>query len=425
MPPHCATVDAAGTSALWRLWRWVTRLGVHPGLQPTEAKYVILNNTLVLFMSGVALAVIPFNFWTMGGADSFATVMLPLTQPPLFMISLLFSARRSTYLATLWFGAIAAASLIAQTYVIGRGTGIHLFLLLHAVGPFVLVPPRYRKWVFLQSGLYFACFLFALIVIPDRPLAHIAPDVERTMLDFNLTALFISLVAFGYYERTNTLAAEAEVERERQRAETLLLNILPGPIAERLKRDTSAIADGFAEVTVLFADIAGFTPLASRLQPAELVGMLNQIFSEFDALAEKHGLEKIKTIGDAYMAAAGLPDPRPDHAEAVAAMALDMLESLSRVQAPLGAKLQMRIGIHTGPVVAGVIGKRKFIYDLWGDTVNLAARMESHGEAGRVHVTAATADHLRDSFDLEMRGLVAIKGKGEVECYWLRGPRAS
>lgn len=416
-----AMSSAAGKSGFAALWHKVTRIGVSDQLPPTEAKYVILNNTLVLFMSGLALAVIPINYLSTGVEQPLVTLALPLIQAPMFMISLVLSAKGHGYLASLWFGTVAAATLLGQTWIIGRATGIHFFFLLHAVGPFVLVPPRYHLWVFAQSGLYFACFLFALIGVPATPLVHFSPAMTETLLDGNLIFTFISLVAFGYYERTNTLAAEAEVERERQRAESLLLNILPAQIAERLKRDTSPIADGFAEVTVLFADIAGFTPLASKLQPAELVGMLNQIFSEFDAMAEKHGLEKIKTIGDAYMAAAGLPVQRPDHAQAVADMALDMITAVAKVKTPDGSQLHMRIGIHTGPVVAGVIGKRKFIYDLWGDTVNLAARMESHGEADRVHMTQVTADKISAEFDCEDRGFVAIKGKGEVRCFWLIG----
>jgi class 3 adenylate cyclase len=188
-----------------------------------------------------------------------------------------------------------------------------------------------------------------------------------------------------------------------------------------LKDDDRSIADGFAEVTVLFADIVGFTELGQRLSPAELVNMLNRIFSAFDDLAESLAIEKIKTIGDCYMVAAGLPEHRADHTEAAARMALGMRETLSRINRELGFDLRIRIGLHTGPVVAGVIGKRKFIYDLWGDTVNTASRMESSGVASEIQVTREVHARLEGKFELEARGTVLVKGKGQMETYLLKG----
>jgi guanylate cyclase len=201
---------------------------------------------------------------------------------------------------------------------------------------------------------------------------------------------------------------------ERARSERLLLNILPAPIAERLKASEESIAEHSDGVTVLFADIVGFTPLSTRKMPHELVEFLNRIFSEFDALADAHGLEKIKTIGDAYMAVAGLPQPWPDHAARAARMALAMCDAAARLSAETGEKLALRIGLHSGPVVAGVIGSRKFTYDMWGDRVNTASRMESHGLPGAIHCTEATAMLLRGEFQLQPRGAVEIKGKGEM-----------
>jgi class 3 adenylate cyclase len=206
---------------------------------------------------------------------------------------------------------------------------------------------------------------------------------------------------------------------ERERSERLLLNILPASIAERLKSSEAAIADHSEEVTVLFADIVGFTPLSARKTPQALVQMLDRIFSEFDALAEAHGLEKIKTIGDAYMAAAGLPERRADHAPAAARMAQGMLQAVARIAAETGEALALRIGLHSGPVVAGVIGTKKFSYDMWGDTVNTASRMESHGVPGAVHCSEATAALLQDGFALKPRGAVPIAGKGEMHTFLL------
>ncbi|MDY6938572.1 MAG: adenylate/guanylate cyclase domain-containing protein [Cyanobacteriota bacterium] len=218
---------------------------------------------------------------------------------------------------------------------------------------------------------------------------------------------------------TQRKLAEEALRAEQEKSEALLLNILPKAIAGRLKQSQDAIAEQFEEVTILFADIVGFTPLSARLQPVELVGLLNHVFSNFDRLAEKYGLEKIKTIGDAYMVVGGLPVPRPDAADAIANMALEMLETVRLARLQLGESFQIRIGINTGTVVAGVIGLKKFIYDLWGDAVNVASRMESSGEAGKIQVTHATYKRLHDRYHLQRRGEIAVKGKGSMTTYWL------
>lgn len=213
------------------------------------------------------------------------------------------------------------------------------------------------------------------------------------------------------HQRTKELSAE------KQTSERLLLNVLPGPIADRLKTGESLIVDRFDAVSVLFADIVGFTALSARTTPEALVTMLNELFSAFDRLAATHGLEKIKTIGDAYMVVGGIPQPRADHAAAITRMGLDMQDAIAAYATRTGSDLTIRIGIHSGSVVAGVIGENKFIYDLWGDTVNTASRMESAGVAGRVHVSEATAADLRDHFELEARGPIEIKGKGLMSTF--------
>jgi adenylate cyclase len=220
-------------------------------------------------------------------------------------------------------------------------------------------------------------------------------------------------------ERNATFAA---LQRERARSERLLLSILPPAIAEQLKDEPGTIAEGFLEATVLFADLAGFTSYSRTADPQGLVELLDAVFSEFDRLAADMGVEKIKTIGDAYMAAAGLPVPRADHATAAARMALGMQDAFGAIARERGLPLDLRIGIHSGPVVAGVIGRHKFSYDLWGDTVNLASRMESHGEPGRIHVSAATQELLRDRFRFEGRGVVAVKGSDPMNTFFLLGP---
>jgi PAS domain S-box-containing protein len=219
---------------------------------------------------------------------------------------------------------------------------------------------------------------------------------------------------------TQRKLAEEALYLEQQKAEALLLNILPKAIADQLKQNqTEHIAEHFDQITILFADIVGFTPLSSQMSPTELVNILNQIFSAFDHLAEQHQLEKIKTIGDAYMIVGGLPVAREDHAEAIAQMALDMQQAVSQFNHH--PSLQIRIGINTGSVIAGVIGIKKFSYDLWGDTVNVASRMESQGEPGKIQVTAATYEQLKHQFIFEERGEIEVKGKGRMTTYWLLG----
>ena len=235
-------------------------------------------------------------------------------------------------------------------------------------------------------------------------------------------AVVFGLLAQFVRQREEALSA---LRVEQDRAETLLLNILPRSIAEKLKADTTTIADQFAAASILFADIVDFTPLSDRLQPAELVGILDHLFTHFDTLAERYGVEKIKTIGDCYMVAAGVPAPREDHARAIALMSLEMRDAM-RAEDDIGhLGLELRIGINSGPVVAGVIGRKRFLYDLWGDAVNMASRMESHGTPGRIQVTRATYELLDGEFELEARGTVPIKGKGDVETWYLVGRRAT
>ncbi|MDY6803074.1 MAG: adenylate/guanylate cyclase domain-containing protein [Cyanobacteriota bacterium] len=216
--------------------------------------------------------------------------------------------------------------------------------------------------------------------------------------------------------------AEFALKMEQRKSELLLLNVLPEAIAQRLKQnDKASIADHFDNVTVLFADIVGFTNLSTEMSPKELVNILNKIFSAFDLLVEKYGLEKIKTIGDAYMVVGGLPKPRPDHAEAIAEFALDILTEIDRLNRNIDRSFKVRVGINTGSAIAGVIGIKKFIYDLWGDTVNTASRMESHGLTGRIQVSDATYQILRDKYLFEPRGRISVKGKGEMMTYFLNG----
>jgi class 3 adenylate cyclase len=232
----------------------------------------------------------------------------------------------------------------------------------------------------------------------------------------------VDVPEFGFINVYGTdITAVKQRDRLAKENERLLLNILPEPIADRLREGEPLIADRFDDVTLMFADIVEFTQLSASMSPQELVGVLNEVFTVFDGLVDRYGLEKVKTIGDAYMVVGGMTDPSDDHTARVTAMALDLADSVARIEASARLGITFRIGIHCGPVVAGVIGTKRFIYDIWGDTVNLASRMESHGVSGRVQVTHAVAERLRGSYQLEERGLIDVKGKGPTPTYFVLG----
>jgi adenylate cyclase len=253
---------------------------------------------------------------------------------------------------------------------------------------------------------------------------HWASLEIRVLLMLSATIIALAASRITGELRRREFFGRLALAEERERSERLLLNVLPAPIAERLKAGAETIADELKETTVLFADIVGFTALAARLPAAQVVVLLNETFSAFDDLAARHGLEKIKTIGDAYMVAGGVPRPRGDHAHAVAEFALAMREAMASLRERLGAAVEVRIGLHCGPTVAGVIGRQKFIYDLWGDTVNTASRMESHGVPGEIHVSQDAARRLESDFELKSRGTIEVKGKGPMQTFFLVGRRA-
>lgn len=260
----------------------------------------------------------------------------------------------------------------------------------------------------------------------QRQQVHFYSDsVQRNDELGEVMAAFQDMFDRIYTEIEQRKSVEKCLREEQEKSERLLLNIFPEPIAERLKQGQQNIADEFTEVTILFADIVGFTELSTRVPPDKLVIMLNDIFSRFDRLTETWGLEKIKTIGDAYMVVGGLPNRSAKHAEAVAEMALAMQQEMQLFASKYEETCSLRIGIHTGPVIAGVIGVKKFVYDLWGDTVNVASRMESHGFPGCIQVTATTYDFLRERYHLEKRGQIAVKGRGEMVTYWLLGRKSN
>ena len=257
-------------------------------------------------------------------------------------------------------------------------------------------------------------------LLHERAAAGHGQPIEVTSAGRTYALLPVDVPEFGFVNVYGTdITAARELERLHRENERLLLNILPEPIADRLRRGERLIADRFDDVTLLFADIVGFTELSSSMRPDQLVAVLNEVFTVFDDLVEEHGLEKVKTIGDAYMVVGGLTDPSPDHPERVARMAVALAARVAEIDAARLFGIRFRVGINCGPVVAGVIGTKKFIYDIWGDTVNLASRMEATGVPGRVQVSAAVEERLRARFRFASRGLVEIKGKGFLPTWFL------
>ena len=314
----------------------------------------------------------------------------------------------------LWMSLLLPFALQASLGGFANSSAVSLWALTAPLGAFLFVGAR-------QAAPWLLAFvaLVALSGAIDPALSDDPPEVPSGVIVsfFVLNTLGVAATAFAllYYFVTARERALAESDR-------LLLNVLPEPVAARLKAGESTIADASPAVSVLFADIVGFTPLSARLSPDELVGLLDRIFASWDALAAEHGVEKIKTIGDAYMVAAGVPEPRADHADAIARLALAMRPALARLTGGEAPPLEVRIGIDSGPVVAGVIGRAKFIYDLWGDTVNTASRMEAYAPPGAIQVTGRTYELLRDRYEFETRGATDVKGKGVMPTYLLVGP---
>ena len=401
----------------------------YAGIQPQDSEETRIQKTLLVFTTGllsIASMLWLLLYWQLGPQFSSTTP---------FVFQLLLAGNLAWYIKTRNFETFRVTQLglflfmpfFAQ-WAIGNfitASGISLWGLLAPIGAIVIIGSR-------ESIAWFFAYLFltALSGFFDYYLAdnllgqgQLQVPIRTSVVFFGLNFAGVStitylLLRYASDERAKKQveleAAHALLQVEQERSERLLLNILPAPIADRLKNNDQTIADGFAEVTVMFADIVNFTKVAEGLTPQAVFTMLNRIFSTFDELAEKHGLEKIKTIGDAYMVAGGLNRGQANHAEAIANMALDMMDVLEHDFNVNQQHLEMRIGIGTGPVVAGVVGKKKFIYDLWGDTVNIASRITSEGQPGSVFVDEVTYQRLKTTFAFLPSRRLQVKGKGEL-----------
>lgn len=339
------------------------------------------------------------------------------------------------WIATLWFvkhGHVLAGYFciivevtihaVLSVHFVGGDVGFQFFLITLSMVAFIL--PGLRRQVTIVALLLAA--LFVALHFYDKwhiPVYTLDPRLTAALFFGNFSgAVLVMALTLTYYmgvlERT-----EAALAAEHVKSESLLHNVLPVVIANRLKQDTVTIAERFDQVSVLFADVCNFTGLSAECDPIELLDALNEVFNYFDTVIEKYGLEKIRTIGDNYMVASGVPVPRPDHAQALARAVLEMMDYPQHCPTALAKALQFRAGINCGPVVAGVIGHTKFHYDVWGDPVNVAARMESHGIPGKIQITGDFYELIEDEFVCERRGRIEVKGKGEMETWFLVGVR--
>ena len=403
--------------------RWVTRLAQAGTLPTDDSEDRLRKGTLTL--AACLITLLAF-VWVgiYGYLGIWLSALIPLTYQVVVVASLaiFFMTKRFRAFRTTQLLMMLVLPFVLQWSLGGfaAASAVSLWAVVAPLGALMFIGLR-------QSRPWFLGFLALIVVSGVLEFVHALPQPtipERVRVVFfllNLGAVALTVFVLLLYFVGEREKMKAALDAEHARSEGLLLNVLPAPVAERLKRSDGVIADGFEEVTVLFADIVGFTPLSASLTPGEVVTLLNGVFTAFDHLLETSGLEKIKTIGDAYMVAGGVPVPRADHAAAMADLALDMKAELARLRAEIDAPLDVRIGIDTGPVVAGVIGKRKFIYDLWGDTVNTASRMESHGVPGEIHVSEAAWSVLRESHRLRERGVIEVKGKGPMRTFFLEG----
>jgi class 3 adenylate cyclase len=403
-----------------RAWlRGLLHLGIDERVPAREVKRITVTNAIALIavaqlipLAGLAIVagLRIVVYWILGCSLAFLTVLGV-------------SATGRVLAARVWLAVVSAVGIVGACLLLGPAMQTEVYLLVAVSATwYVWSSARHAALVTLLFVASYAVLLllYANVGPIDPPPAALARLVKVGIFAGVMFAL-VGIVAWSHRQTTVT---DRKLDHEHARSERLLRNVLPDRIAERLKDGPIAVADRFDDVTVLFADLVGFTPLSVTLAPERMVELLNQVFTRFDELAARHGVEKIKTIGDAYMVVSGLPELRADHAEAAARMALDLRAAIAEISRATGHKLELRIGLCSGPAVAGVIGIQKFAYDLWGDTVNTAARMESQGTPGQIQVSESTYRLLRERYAFEDRGVIDVKGKGPMRTYFLQARSA-
>lgn len=388
----------------------IKNLGVTAGLSVEEKKSVMLVNIMTQYLFVLSIISVGGAFvW--GAPKAVFVLSFPIVWAGVFQLNHM----KQYHLASAVFclaGLITSAGLA----IVFEQYQFYFWLIPLSLSPFLIFSSKYKQWGNLFSGgiwLAFSVFLYL---------------ATRDAFSIVISLSSLLLLSLGVYARNIALLSEFQLKEERGHSETLLRNFIPKKFVRRLMSlggEAPMIAQRYEEVIVLFADIVNFTPMSEELPPEQLVQVLNELFTEFDILIAKYGLEKIKTIGDAYMIAAGVPEPMDDPEIAVADFALEMRGVVQKVDRKWKRDLDIRIGIHLGPVVAGVIGIQKYAFDLWGDTVNVAARMESHGLPGQIHLSEVMADKLKNHYVLTQRGWVDVKGKGMMQTFWLKGKEAS
>jgi class 3 adenylate cyclase len=360
---------------------------------------------------------------TVTGTWSWQTTAINVCTALVFAI-VPFLLRFGELVAPLTFMGAAYISIVATCWDAGTGTGAEFFLLVAACLVMLMLGIEHIVLAGCLAGVAAGLIIALEFLVPHN--TGLQPAWAMS-ISFAVTAIgaVMMVVVTMYFALRDTARAEAAMEAQYDRSEALLANILPASIADRLKQpDHSVIADGYDEASVLFADIVGFTERASGTAPGDLVQFLDRLYGAFDALVDKHGLEKIKVSGDSYMVVSGVPRPRPDHMQALADFALDMADAAAKLKDPQGLSVPLRVGLASGPVVAGVVGSRRFFYDVWGDTVNIASRMESTGTVGRIQVPEPVYERLNYGFVLEERGRIEVKGKGTMRTWYLVGRKA-
>lgn len=404
-------------------WQQLLTLGVSSDQEEFEIKHIKLLNAFAAFCGFLSLVYffIEIAFYPLTKLLMFAVAVNAV----LFFSVLWLNHRHDFLAARLLFNLSALVFISVYVVLLGPDVSAHDYFILIIGTAFFIYPANERNYqiaVVMLSVLSFVGFEIgfylgfkALLEVPEQL-------QELFRLIFNVGKLFF-VVGFCYYISEHYKRAENLLALERKYSDSLLHNILPESIVKRLKQEPDIIADRFEATTILFADIVGFTQLSEKLAPDKLVERLNVIFSIFDDLTEHYGLEKIKTIGDAYMVAGGLPEEVENHAQIVADLALAMRSQMAEYNFKHQEKFNVRIGIHTGSVIAGVIGIKKFVYDIWGDTVNVASRMESHGVPGEIQVSESTYQLLREQYLFEARGLIPVKGKGDMSVYLLKAKK--
>lgn len=403
------------------MWnKYVNKLfQLSPTIEHSERKP--LRALITVMVLAIAWCVLFFSFFLIAGSTWMATMAVIYATIGAILIAIL-KRTGGAALFTALFTLELISFLLMSIYHFSWEFGFHLPLLV--IFLFIFLPKyKYSFYPILVSLIAYASIVLGYFVIQNLNVEQkiYSHEILDTMYLANITVTCVALAIMSKLFQLDTQLSEDLVIQEKRRSEDLLHNILPISIATRLKNDNQIIADGFENVSIMFVDIVGFTKLSEVISPNEVVSLLNNIFTEFDRLVEKYGLEKIKTIGDAYMVSGGLPEHHKDHLEKMALMALDMMETTQKIKNQTSTNLQIRAGIHAGPVVAGVIGVKKFAYDLWGDSVNTASRMESHGLPGKINVTESVKEKLQDKFEFEKRELIEIKSKGMMQTYFLIG----